>query len=394
MWQKNVRYLDYNASAGISGSVRDQLIKYLKNEETGQANPSSRHRLGQREHHILFQSAGTISRSFGEDVTPEELIFTSSGTEANQTALHSFAKSGFGIVVGAAEHSASHEAIDELKRLHPDLWVRVLPLTTSGNHDLKSLPDLAVEAKASGIDRLGISLFWANHETGVLADLPGLRQVLTGLVLPSSLHLDGAQVWGKIKLDLRNTPADFVSFSSHKIGAPAGAGVLWRRKGALFKPLLPGSQNSGLRGGSENLLGILGMGFACEALDPHGFQAITGPLQRRIETELRERLQDVAIWGSEEIRVTNTTRVSFRGFTSYQNWVELLDLRGFAVSHGSACRASVIEPSRVLLAMGATREEALNSIRVSFGPGSGPADCDAFVGALVELVEEKRRVQR
>ncbi|MBU6374379.1 MAG: aminotransferase class V-fold PLP-dependent enzyme [Bdellovibrionales bacterium] len=391
MWQKNVRYLDYNASAGISGIVRERLIEYLKNEEAGLANPSSRHRLGQREHHVLFQSAGKISRSFGENVTPDDLIFTSSGTEANQAILHSFVQSGFGLIVGAAEHSASFDVLEIIQRSHPHLWVRTLPLTPAGNHDMARLSDLAREAKDDGIFHLGISLFWANHETGVLTDLGALRETLVSLPLPSTLHLDGAQVWGKIPLDLTASPADLVSFSSHKIGAPAGGGVIWRRKGTPFHPLFPGSQNAGLRGGSENLLGILGMGFACEVLNPIAFQTVTAPLQARLESGLNERLENVRIWGRESTRVSNTSRISFLGFQNYENWVELLDLRGFAISHGSACRANIIEPSRVLLSMGAGREEALNSIRVSFGPASDVSDCDSLLGALVELFQEKIR---
>jgi cysteine desulfurase len=320
------------------------------------------------------------------------LIFTSSGTEANQAILHSFVQSGFGLIVGAAEHSASTEAVEALRHNHPELWVRELPLGPSGNHDLKCLPELAREAAVSGITHLGISLFWANHETGVLANLPALREALVELPLPSTLHLDGAQVWGKIPLDLVRSPADFVSFSSHKIGAPAGAGVIWRRKGTAFHPFIPGSQNSGLRGGTENLFGILGMRFACEVLDPFAFESVTAPLQARLETGLKNRVPDLSIWGQGESRVSNTSRISFKGFHSYENWVELLDLRGFAVSHGSACRASVIEPSRVLLSMGASREEALNSIRVSFGPGSDISDCDSLVDAIAELLAGKRRV--
>jgi cysteine desulfurase len=391
MWQKNVRYLDYNASAGIAGTVREKLIDYLENEETGLANPSSRHRLGQREHHVLFQSAGIVSRSFGEDVTPESLIFTSSGTEANQAILHSFAKSGFGIVVGAAEHSASAEWASAVRDLYPGLWVRTLPLVPSGNHDLGKLRLLAREAKEAGVRHLGVSLFWANNETGVVANLSGLRDVLTELELPSILHLDGAQVWGKIPLDLSRTPADFVSFSSHKIGAPAGGGVIWRRKGTAFHPLFPGSQNSGLRGGSENLLGILGMRFACEQIDPENFAHRTLPLRRHLESALLKRFPEVRIWGAEEERVSNTSRISISGFKNYENWVELFDLQGFAISHGSACRASVIEPSRVLLAMGASREEALNSFRISFGPHSTIQDCDEFVEAFGAILAQKKR---
>jgi len=395
MWQKNVHYLDYNASAGISGAVRDQLIEYLKNEETGQANPSSRHRLGQREQRVLFESARKISRSFGENATPEELIFTSSGTEANQAIIHSFTQAVQGLIIGAAEHSASFDMIDRVSKHHPGIWVETLPLTSNGTHDLSALWELAGRASALGIQTLGISLFWANAETGVLARLEELRDLMKrmklDLNLDALLHLDGAQVWGKISLNLHSTPADFVSFSSHKIGAPAGAGVIWRRPGAPFVSLFPGTQNSGQRGGSENVLGILGMGFACEHLDPLSFQKSTGACQRHFESSLLRRVPSASVWGSSENRVSNTSRIGFAGFRAYENWVEILDLRGFAVSHGSACRASVVEPSRVLLAMGVGREEALNSIRVSFGPESSIQEVDALLDALVEIHEQKKR---
>ncbi|NDG83868.1 MAG: aminotransferase class V-fold PLP-dependent enzyme [Proteobacteria bacterium] len=391
MWQKNVRYLDYNASAGIAGRVRNKLIDSLKNGEDWLANPSSRHRAGQRESHLLFDSARVISGSLGKSVTPDDLVFTSSGTEANQTVLRSFARSGMGLVVGAGEHPASHDLIPELRSQHPLIPVLTLPLLSSGAYDLARLPALLREAKAQGAATVGISLFWANNETGVLTNIEELSRVLSDAPVEWRLHLDGAQVWGKVEIDVERTPAHFVTFSSHKIGAPAGTGVIWSRREGSLHPLITGSQNRGSRGGSENLLGIRATAFATEELSAADFEWKTAPLRDRLEQRLAEALPGTVFFGAGSARVPNTSRIGFPGFSAYENWVELLDLRGFAVSHGSACKAKIVEPSRVLLEMGVPRELALNSIRVSFSPSNSEQDVDDLVDALLEIHASKGR---
>ncbi len=387
MWQKNVHYLDYNASAGISHSLRDRLISFLKNEELYLANPSSRHRPGQKIQHLLYEASLVVARSLGQAVSPDELVWVSSGTEANQTVIRSLERTVEGMIIGAGEHSASHDLLEELGVP----FKAELPLLPEGAYDLARLAELLKEARSRGLRSIGLSLFWANNETGVLTPLGELSRIMRESGVEVRLHLDGAQVWGKIPLDVSASPADFVTFSSHKIGAPAGTGLIWRRPGARLVPLLTGSQNGGLRGGTENVLGILATRFACEELDPVGFQRKTAPLQKMLEEGLVRIDPSIQIWGWQERRITNTTRFSFKQFQSYENWIELLDLRGFAVSHGSACKAKVIEPSRVLLSMGATREAALNSIRVSLGPEHSSAEVEGFLGALSGILEQKGR---
>jgi cysteine desulfurase len=391
MWLKNVRYLDYNASAGISGSVRERLIESLKISEDWNANPSSRHRAGQKEAHAFFESSRIIAKSLGASLAPDELTFTSSGTEANQTILRTFARAKFGLVIGAGEHSASFDFVETLQEDYPGVWIRILPLSPTGAYDFNPLPGFFSEAQESGIQCLGLSLFWANNETGVITDLERLRTTLESVALPWRLHLDGAQVWGKQSFDLEKTQAHYVTFSSHKIGAPAGSGVIWSRKGFGFHPLIHGSQSSGLRGGSENLVGIQAMAFAAQDLNPNSFQIKTGEIRDRVESSLLREFPEVVIFGSEVPRVSNTSRIGFRGFNQYENWVELLDLNGFSVSQGSACKAKVVEPSRVLLQMGVSRELALNSIRVSFGPSQAVQDGDDFVQALRQIIDSKRK---
>lgn len=387
MWQKNVHYLDYNASAGVSHSVRDRLISFLENEELFLANPSSRHRPGQKMQHLMYEASLVVARTLGEAVSPDDLVWVSSGTEANQTVIRSLERTVEGMIIGAGEHSASHDLLEGLGVS----FKAELPLLPEGSYDLARLAEMLKEARDRGLRSIGLSLFWANNETGVLTPLAPLSRIIRDSGIEVRLHLDGAQVWGKILLDVPGTPADYVTFSAHKIGAPAGTGLIWKRPGSGLAPLLTGSQNSGLRGGTENLLGMMATRFACEDLDPAGFQQRTGFLQRRLEEGLIRIDPTIQIWGWQERRISNTTRFSFKQFQSYENWIELLDLRGFAVSHGSACKARVIEPSRVLLSMGANREAALNSIRVSFGPSNHAEEVEGFLKALSGILEQKGR---
>ena len=401
MWQKNVRYLDYNAGSGLSRYVQQKLIETLSVSADGEefffANPSSRHRLGQRMRHELYSASLKVAQSLGEGVNPDHLLFTSSGTEANQTVIRSVSQEVQGLIIGGGEHSASHDLLGDplliqsfSRKKGAEAFIRALPLLPSGQYDLSSLQSLLIEAHAQGISSVLLSLFWANNETGVVSDLALLSRVIQQSPIPVILHLDGAQVWGKIPVSVNSTPAQYVTFSAHKIGAPAGLGVLWAKDAHVkTHPLLLGSQAHGRRGGTENALGILALGFEAEKIDPAAFISRTQELQTALEMQLGQKFKSLRIWGRVTSRVSNTCRFSFSDFQHYENWVELLDLNGFAVSHGSACKSNVIEPSRVLMGMGASRQEALNSIRVSFGPQNTLQDVNGLVFALEKIYHQK-----
>jgi cysteine desulfurase len=387
MWQKNVRYLDYNATSGISNEVREKLTALLQDPEI-LANPSSRHRPGQRARKLLYDSTLRVAKSLSgsaiESVSPDELIFTSSGTEANQSVLRTISTTTSLILIGAGEHSSSRDWAE-----NTDFKTDEIPLLPNGQYDGEALSQKLAAAKDSGHTSIGLSLTLANNETGVLLNLSDLKSILEKSGLHVVLHLDGAQIWGKSEINLPETSAQYITFSSHKIGAPSGNGVIWKRTGTSFAPLISGTQAKGLRGGSENLLGIAAMGFAAEAVDPAHFALHTKPLVERLELGLKQLSRPVQIWGEDSPRVPNTSRFSFLNFKTYENWVELLDLKGFAVSHGSACKAQIIEPSRVLLKMGASHENALNSLRISFGPSNTKEDVDGFLLALSQVLASK-----
>jgi cysteine desulfurase len=391
MWQKNVRYLDYNATSGISKTVREKLSALLSEPDV-LANPSSRHRLGQRSRKILYDATLSVAKSLSgdhlESISPDDLLFTSSGTEANQSVLKTILNEVSLLIVGAGEHSASRDIADSQSKVK----VEALPLLPSGQYDFEALEKLLMSALANGIQSVGLSLTLANNETGVLLDTQKLNSILQNTKLKVHVHLDGAQVWGKHAFHLKATGAHYITFSAHKIGAPSGTGLIWMQKNTAFSPLILGTQARGLRGGSENLLGIAATGFAAETLNPKKFAEVTRPLIERLEKGLGTIGHPIKIWGKESARVPNTSRFSVLNFKSYENWVELLDLKGFAVSHGSACKAQIIEPSVVLLKMGATHEEALNSLRISVGPDNTLDDMDAFIIALKQILLRKSEV--
>ena len=386
MWQKNVRYLDYNATSGITGSVRKKLIETLSRADFYFANPSSQHQWGQQSQQALVRAGMKIASSFGNGIDSKQLVFTSSGTEANQTVIRSAMKFADAIIIGAGEHSASY---DQLSEIPANIRSAELPLLSNGQYNLEFLSELLNDVKQTGgCSKVFLSLFWANNETGVTTSLEKLDAILRSSGLSVFLHLDGAQVWGKMEIDLLKTPASYITFSSHKIGAPAGLGVIWIRPDMPFYPLVTGMQSRGLRGGTENILAISAVSFAVEELNPRAFISHTSALRTQLENELSKHR--IKIWGQDSNRISNTCRFSILGFENYENWVELLDLRGFAVSHGSACKSKVIEPSRVLMKMGASRGEALNSIRLSFGPTTQSADIDDFLVAFQGILSEKR----
>ena len=395
MWQKNVRYLDYNASSGLSKAVRENLIGLLQDPEI-LANPSSRHRLGQRSSALIYQATLKIAKSLSglrfESISPDDLFFTSSGTEANQTILKSIFKQTPFIIVGAGEHSASFDW-GQAQTQTQNGEIKELSLLPDGQYNFSELEEILANAKKAGVKCVGLSLALANNETGVLLDVEKLKAILKKTdkknELAVILHLDAAQVWGKHSLDFEDTSAQYLSFSAHKIGAPAGTGLIWMRRGNQIDPLLLGTQSKGNRGGTENLIGIIATGFAAEALNSNEFEARTRPLVKRLEEGLKQMNYPVKIWGEESLRVSNTSRFSFQEFKTYENWVELLDLKGFAVSHGSACKAQVIEPSRVLLKMGATKDTALNSLRISFGPNNSLVDAEDLLLAIQEILSKK-----
>jgi cysteine desulfurase len=262
--------------------------------------------------------------------------------------------------------------------------VTVLPVDPEGRPDLErlgSLWDPACDARL-------LSVVWVNNETGVKID-PNLLATACESN-HALLHLDAAQAWGKIPVSAAATPAQFLTFSAHKIGGLPGTGILWQRPGFPILPLHPGKQEKGRRGGTENIAGILAAGEAARHLDPVATDSITRPLRDRLEREILATIPGARINGAGAERVGNTLNLSVEGLEG-EGLVMALDLEGWSVSAGSACSSGAMEPSHVLMAMGRSRAEAMAAIRVSIGGATRWDDLAEFAEVLKKVNERIRR---
>lgn len=325
---------------------------------------------------------------------PDEVVFTSSGTEASQAAIRFVLEPALAagerphLVLTDGEHDASYAMAQWLESRGGTVsW---LPLGRDGAPRVDALEGLLRPES-----RL-VSSIWVNNETGVITDVPGLARLLGPRGIP--LHLDGAQAWGKIDLDLARSGAALASFSGHKIGGLAGTGAMWVGPGAGRAkvggaPLMPGKQEAGRRGGTENLLGAIALGAAASDLSPAAWAAAVTPLRDRFERELAARVAGLRVHGAGARRVGNTSSLGFEG-VERDGLVMALDLAGFCVSPGSACSSGMTEPSRVLRAMGLTDAQAKAAVRVSLSTESTWDELEAMIPALGSAVERMRKTAR
>lgn len=378
-------YLDANAGAPLRTEVLTALPSWL----ALLSNPSSLHSFGRKAKRLLNDARDQVARSLGPRTLSEQILFTSSGTEANQLAIRSTFEPALlrgekpHWITTSVEHDSILRMVDWLKERGGT--VSVLPVDSEGRPEVERLSELVRPET-----RL-VSAIWVNNETGVITDVEQLSREALKARVP--LHLDGAQAWGKIPLTLLDQASSstikFVSFSGHKIGALSGTGVLWRAGDVHPHPLMPGSQEFGIRGGTENLIGILSLGTAAACLSPMTWERNLLPIRESLEREILSQIPGVIINGAGAPRVANTMNLSFErieraGLTS------ALDLAGFAVSSGSACSSGVTEPSHVLLAMGRPPGLALSSIRVSFTDAIPSDAAGEFVKALASSVQRMR----
>ncbi len=364
-------YLDHNATTPVLAEVVRAMLPFLERDF---GNPSSAHRLGSNARCAVEEAREQVARLIGGEAAG--VIFTSGGTESNNLAIEGVARASGRpghVVTTQIEHSS---VLAPLARLEREGWeVTRLPVDEEG----RVAPE-AIAAAISPATRL-VTIGWANNEIGTIQPIDRIGAICRARGVP--LHVDAIQAAGKVKIDC--AAADLLSLSAHKIGGPKGIGALWVRPGLRLEPLLlGGSQERGRRAGTENVAGAVGFGVAC-ALASRRLQAVA-----RL-AELRERLWEAlrdlpGVRRNSPLRgcLCNTLNVSFCGFSA-DALVAALDLRGIAVSSGSACAAGASEPSHVLRALG--REEALarDAIRFSLGPETTAAEIDE-VGAAVRSI--------
>ncbi len=356
-------YLDYNATTPVRPEAAAAVADAL--ELSG--NASSVHGFGRLARRRIETARDQVAALAG--ARPGQVVFTSGGTEANNLALAGTRRSR--ILVSAGEHASVLEAVPQAERI---------PLDAEGRVDLDALSVMLAADRRPAL----VSVMLANNETGViqpLAEVSALAREHGAL-----LHSDAVQAAGKIPLHMPALGADLLSLSAHKLGGPQGVGALVVADQVALSPLMRGGgQERARRAGTENLAGIAGFGAAAEAARAALADAAgLAQLRDRLERDLRALAPDIRVFGAGAERLGNTCCFATPGLLA-ETQVMALDLAGIAVSAGAACSSGRVRPSHVLLAMGASADEAGGAIRVSLGWRSENDDVDRFLEAWSAL---------
>jgi cysteine desulfurase len=378
---KKTVYLDYNATTAIAPEVLEAMLPYLK-EHFG--NPSSIHAYGQQAKAALYDARERVATLIG--ASPNEVLFTSGGTEAVNLAILGVLDAAEGgrrhLITSSIEH---HAVLNTMKALaKKSVPVTFLKVNRDGVVDSRELE------KALTPETLLVSIMHANNETGVVQPIAELSRVTRDA--GAYFHTDAVQSVGKIPVDVGESGVDLLSLSGHKIYAPKGTGALYVRRGVKLRAVFRGGgQERSRRPGTENLPGIVGLGRAAElvrtGLDSDNRR--TGALREQLEKNVLETIPGTRVNGEGAPRTPNTTSLSFEGVEG-ETLTIALDLRGFAVSTGAACSSGTVEPSHVLRAMGFGAERVQGSIRVSLGKYTIEGEVAQFVAALGEAVDSVR----
>jgi cysteine desulfurase len=372
-------YLDHNATTPLDPRVLAAMLPVLQ-EQFG--NPSSVHAFGQHARALLDRARGHVAAL--AQAQPSEVVFTGSGTEADNLALWGVAHSARAprrkLVYAALEH---HAVMNAAKALAAEGWpVEVARVTPKG---LVDLDDLA--ARVDDTTAL-VAVMLANNETGViqpLAEVIAIARRHGALV-----HCDAVQAAGKLPLDFAGLGPDLMALSAHKLGGPKGVGALLVKRGTKLRALLHGgAQERNRRAGTENVAGIVGFGQAAVVAQsdlPIEMERLAG-LRGRLEARLLAAPDSLR--NGADPRVSNTTNISFAAIDA-ESLLMALDLQGVAVSTGAACAAGAVEPSHVLKAMGLSMARVQGSLRFSLGRGTTVEDVDAAADVVCAAVERQR----
>ena len=374
-------YLDHNATTPVHPEVRKAAEPYL---DALYGNPSSIHWAGREVRKGVEDARERIAAFFR--CQPLEVVLTGSGTEGDNLAIKGVAlregNSGGHIVTSRVEHPAVTNTCRHLEKR--GFRVTYVPVNRHGIVE----PDSVRQALAA--DTILVSIMSANNETGSIMPIPEIGRIVreAGILM----HTDAVQAAGKVPIDWKTLPVDMLTFSGHKINALKGAGGLIVRKGIDLEPVIHGGhQERGRRGGTENVAGIIAMGKAFELLRAGMSEEVaeTRRLRDRFEIELFRRIPELVLNGHPTERLPNTVNVSFR-FVEGEALLLNLDMLGVACSSGSACTSGSLEPSTVLLAMGADPTDAQGALRFSFGMGNTDEDVEYALNAIEQVVGKLR----
>jgi cysteine desulfurase len=370
-------YLDHNASTPVHPEVLAEMLPFFS-EHFG--NPSSVHGFGRAARTGLDAARERVARFLG--VAPEEIVFTSGGTESDNLGVKglAWARGRGHLITSRVEHHAVLRACQWLETQ----GFAVTYLGVDG-HGMVDPDDVK---RAIRPDTIGISIMHANSEVGTIQPVAAIGAIARAAGVP--FHVDAVQTFGKIDLELANV--DALSFSGHKIYGPKGVAGLWIRKGTRMVSVQHGGEHERRRrAGTENVPGIVGLGKAVEvrARDMREEGRHLTALRDRLWEGIRTRVEDARLNGHPTERLPGTANISYRGVES-ESVVLGLDLKGIGVSAGSACTSGNVEPSYVLVAMGVPVEWAIGAVRHSLGRSTTAEDIDYVVASVEPTVRKLR----
>lgn len=380
---RKIVYVDNNATTQVAEEVFEAMRPFLT-EEYG--NPSSMHTFGGKIAKYIEKAREAVAELLGAQ-DPQEIIFTSGGTESDNTAIMSTLRSypqKKHIITTKVEHSAVLNLCKYLESV--GYRVTYLSVDSQGLLDLEELKSSITE------DTAIISIMYANNETGVIFPIEEIAQIAKarGVVF----HTDAVQAVGKIPFKLTKLPVDFLSLSGHKLHAPKGIGALYVRKGTRFIPLvIGGHQEHGRRGGTENVAGIVGLGVSCQLAKKNMEEERTRikALRNKLERAILEKIPNTRVNGHPELRLPNTTNIGFE-FVEGEAILLMLDEKGICASSGSACTSGSLTPSHVLKAMGVPFTFIQGSIRFSLSRYNTEEDIDYIIDNLPPIIERLRQI--
>ncbi|MEX2395113.1 MAG: cysteine desulfurase family protein [Actinomycetota bacterium] len=376
-----MHYLDYAATAPILPEVREAMLPYL---EDRWGNPSSIYAAGREARKGIDEARERFALAIG--CSPEEIVFTGSGTEADNLAVKGAAwahqDKGRHILLPKIEHHAVLDAAEWLGTT--GFEIGFIPVDDAGLVDPDQVRELLRD------DTVLVALMLANNEIGTIEPLAEVATICRERGVLS--FSDAVQALGKIDVDVKDLGVDLAAFSAHKIGGPKGVGALYVRRGVKITPHTHGGgQERGRRSGTENPAGIVGMATAAELVTNE--LETQGPrwtaLRDRLHAGLLDRIDDVRSNGHPERRVPHNLNVSVRGVVG-EDILLMLDAQQIAASTGSACQSGSVEPSYVLSACGISKEWAQGALRFTVGRDTTDADIDAVLDALPKAVDRLR----
>ncbi|MBN2453216.1 MAG: cysteine desulfurase NifS [Candidatus Omnitrophica bacterium] len=377
-------YLDNNATTRMREEVLDAMMPFYKDVY---GNASSIHQFGRRSRAAVDKARQDVARLIGAS-SPEEIIFTSGGTESDNFAVkgvaHALRSKGDHIITTSVEHSA---VLNTCKALAKDGYkVTYLPVDGYGIVNIDDLKK-AVTAKT-----ILISIMYANNETGTVEPVAEIGALAKEKGI--CFHTDAVQAIGKIAFDVKSLPADLLSISAHKIYGPKGAGAIYVRKGTKIDAIMHGGHHEmNKRAGTENVGGIVGLGKAAEL----AAKEISGEPRKLMELRdylykgITSKIPHTRLNGHPEKRLPNTMNVGFK-YLEGESIMLNLDMEGVAVSTGSACTSGTLEPSHVLTAMAIDAADAQGSIRFSLGRDNTKEDMDYVLSVLPPIIQRLREM--